>query len=253
LPDQTQTNSAVFHYFGNLRKLLKRDYRQDLITYRFKEHPGVKDAIEAMGVPHTEVDLIVANDLSVGFDYQLQHDDTIDVYPLNITLPQIQLHHLTPQQPGPATFILDVHLGKLARRLRLLGFDCHYQNDLDDAEIMQRSFAEERIILTRDRGILRHRKVVHGYLVRSDNVDEQVQEILTRFSLFNAIQTWLRCMTCNGLLEKVEKSTIVDRLEPKTRLYYDDFRRCTACDRLYWQGSHYEKIKDWLRGSGLHI
>lgn len=253
MTDNSQIHTASFRYFGNLTKLLKRDYQQELIVYRFKEHPAVKDAIEAMGIPHTEVDIVLANNESVGFDQQLQNGDAIDVYPLGCAIPSAQLLHLTPRPPAPSKFILDVHLGKLARRLRLLGFDCSYDNEMDDAEIMQRSFTERRIILTRDRGILKHRKVVHGYLVRSDHVDEQVQEILTRFSLHDAIQTWLRCMACNGLLEQVEKSEIMDRLEPKTRLYYDDFRRCTVCDRLYWQGSHYAKIRDWLAGSGLHI
>ena len=238
--------TGTFHFFGNLPKLLKRAYQQEPINYRFKEHPAVKDAIEAMGVPHTEVDIILANGDSVDFHYQLQDHDAIYVYPLGNRTTRQPLLHLTPQPPEPIRFILDVHLGKLARRLRLLGFDCTYQNDLDDAEIMQISLAEDRIILTRDRGILKHRKVLHGYLVRSDHVDEQVEEVLIRYSLTDSIQPWLRCMTCNGLLEKVEKTAILNRLEPKTILYYDIFHRCTNCDKIYWQGSHYKKIKDWL-------
>ena len=114
MSDEKDKNTATFRYFGNLPKLLKRDYQQELIAYRFKEHPGVKDAIEAMGIPHTEVDLIIANNLSVDFDYQLQHDDTIAVYSLHCPPPQVKLHHLTPQAPEPTTFTLDVHLGKLA-------------------------------------------------------------------------------------------------------------------------------------------
>jgi len=242
-PDQ---HAATFRYFGSLPELLKRAYRESPTIYRFREHPGVKDAIEAMGIPHTEVDLILANGQSVGFNYQLHHHDAIDVYPPSCPLPEAPLIHLTPTTPNPARFILDVHLGKLARRLRLLGFDTFYQNDLNDAEIMDMALANERIILTCDRGILKHRKVLHGYLVRSDLVDEQVHEILARYTLTEHIRPWLRCMACNGLLETVDKASIEHRLEPKTILYYNEFRRCRSCQRLYWQGSHFEKISDWL-------
>ena len=238
--------TASFRCFGNLPELLKRRYRDSSIEYRFKAHPGVKDAIESMGIPHTEVDVVFANGRSVDFRYQLQHLDAIDVYPLHCAVPAETMLHLSVSPVEPVSFVIDLHLGKLARRLRLLGFDCLYQNDFSDAEIMQLSFGQQRVILTRDRGILRHRQVVHGYLVRSDQVDEQVREVISRYQLFDQIRAWRRCMACNGLLEKIEKAAIVDRLEPLTRRYYLDFRRCRACNRLYWQGSHFEKISRWL-------
>lgn len=245
------TFAATFKYFGNLRELLKSRYREKPTTYRFKEHPGVKDAIEAMGVPHTEVDIILVNGRSVAFNYQLQHKDDLEVYPLGYAVKAKTLLHLTPAKPRPAHFILDVHLGKLTRRLRLLGIDSDYRNDFPDAEIMQRAFADNRIILTRDRGILKHRKVIHGYLVRSDHVDVQLGEVMQRFQLVEDVQPWSRCMACNGVLEPVEKNAIADRLEPKTRRYYEEFRRCTNCAQIYWQGSHFKKIKTWMAESGL--
>jgi hypothetical protein len=246
-PDTKDTPfTAVFRYFGNLQNLLKRKYCEGAIIYPFREHPGVKDAIEAMGAPHTEVNAILVNGSSVGFSYQLQNLDSIDVYPLFLSVPAKPLIRLSPPPPDPATFVLDVHLGKLARRLRLLGFDCLYQNDFTDAEIMQLSLEQGRIILTCDRGILKHRQVLYGSLVRSDQVDAQVREVLARYLLFDRIRPWLRCMSCNGLLERVEKAAIEHRLEPKTRLYYEDFHHCIDCDRLYWKGSHFEKINRWL-------
>lgn len=239
-------STATFRCFGNLPELLKRRYRHPSIDYRFKAHPGVKDAIEAMGIPHTEVDVILANGRSVDFKYQLQDLAVIDLYPLFCAVPVEAPLHLSPPPPNPATFVLDVHLGKLARRLRLLGFDCLYRNDFSDDTIMQLALDQERIILTRDRGILGHRQVVHGYLVRSGQIDEQVREIFSRYLLLERIQAWLRCTICNGLLETVEKAAIVERLEPKTKLYYTDFHRCRVCDRLYWQGSHFAKLNRWL-------
>ncbi len=243
--------AATFRYFGSLPELLKRRYREGPIVYRFREHPGVKDAIETMGIPHTEVDAILVNGHSINFNYQLQHHDSVDVYPVSAQLPEVSIILLSPIPPDPATFILDVHLGKLARRLRLLGFDCTYRTDFTDAEIMQLSLAEGRIILTCDRGILKHRQIRNGYLVRSDQVDQQVREILARYLLFDQIRAWRRCMACNGLLEGVAKAAIEDRLEPKTRLYYEDFHRCLNCDRLYWQGSHFEKLNRWLANLGI--
>jgi uncharacterized protein with PIN domain len=237
---------AAFRCFGGLQNLLARRPREGAIEYRFRGHPGVKDAIEALGVPHTEVDAILVNGLSVGFDYQLQPGDAIAVYPVHAPVPAQPLRPLSPQPPDPAVFILDVHLGKLARRLRLLGFDCLYDNHYGDAEIVQLASARERIILTCDRGLLKHRQVRHGYLVRSDAVTVQVREVLARYQLAAQVQLWRRCMSCNGLLARVDKSAVAHRLEPKTRLYYDDFHRCTACGRLYWPGSHYAGIERWL-------
>lgn len=237
---------ATFCCHGPLQKLLTRRDREGLIIYRFHDHPGVKDAIEALGIPHTEVDVILANGRSVNFKHPLCHGDVIDVYPPDTPVPAAALCHLSPEPPDPVTFILDVHLGTLARRLRLLGFDSLYRNDYSDAEIMRLSLAQGRIILTRDKGILKHRLVRHGCLVSSDRVDEQVRQILVRYRLYDRIRPWLRCMACNGLTERVDKAVVAQRLEPKTLLYYDAFQRCLACDRLYWQGSHFEKIAAWL-------
>jgi len=237
---------ARFRFHAGLQDLLVRRYRADLPIYRFRNNPGIKDAIEAMGIPHTEVDIIIANGQSVSFSYPLKDNDIIDVYPVFSDVPVASPLKLTSSPPDPVRFILDVHLGKLARRMRLLGFDICYRNDLDDTEIMEIAELEERIILTRDLGILKHRKVIHGYLVRSDHVDCQLREVLKRYELYEQIRLWTRCMVCNGLMERVTKAEAEPFLEPKTRLYYEDFHRCSNCGRLYWQGSHYGRIKQWL-------
>jgi hypothetical protein len=199
-----------------------------------------------MGVPHTEVEVLLANGHSVGFDYQLQHDDVIDVYPLYTPVPIHPYRSLSAVTPTPVGFVLDVHLGKLARRLRLLGFDCLYRNDFADSEILRISLDDERIILTRDLGILKHRQVCNGYLIRSGKIEVQVREVLARYWLFDQIKPWRRCLSCNGLLGRVDKASILHQLEPKTRLYYEDFHQCAACGRLYWQGSHFEKMACWV-------
>lgn len=242
-PEQCE---ALFRYFGALPDLLRRKYRNGPVLYPFRGHPGVKDAIETMGVPHTEVDAILANGHSVDFTYPLQHGDLIEVYPVFTPVPVTPYLNLSAVAPLPALFVIDVHLGKLTRRLRLLGFDCLYHNDYTDHEIMQVSRQQERIILTRDLGILKHRQIVHGYLVRSGQVDEQVREVLTRYRLYGQIKPWRRCLHCNGLLKPVTKASIQHQLELKTRLFYNEFDRCAMCGHIYWHGSHYEKMARWI-------
>ena len=239
-------NVAKFLFLGGLESLLAPKYRTTPVVYSFRNNPGVKDPIEMMGIPHTEIDVILANGRSVGFDYQVAHGDTIAVYPLFFPVPTTPLVRLSPDIALPAAFVLDVHLGKLARRMRLLGFDTLYRNDFTDAGIIQLALEQGRVLLTRDLGILKHRCLSLGALVRSDCVDEQVQQVLTRYRLHGQIRPWLRCMLCNGLIERIAKDKILHLLEPKTRCYYEEFHRCTDCGRLYWQGSHYAKLEKWL-------
>ncbi|MCK4535740.1 MAG: Mut7-C RNAse domain-containing protein, partial [Desulfuromonadales bacterium] len=143
-------------------------------------------------------------------------------------------------------FILDVHLGKLARRLRLLGFDCLYRNDYADDDIVWIAHEEDRIILTRDRGLLKRKMVEQGCLLNSNWPDEQLAAANQRYGLIDRIKPLGRCPSCNGLLQPVEKEQVADRLQPKTLLYYETFRLCTDCGQIYWRGSHTERILRWI-------
>lgn len=147
----------------------------------------------------------------------------------------------------PPAFVLDVHLGKLARLLRMLGFDTRYRNDYSDPEIINISLREKRFILTRDRGILENRAATRGYFVEAIDPETQLQEVLRRFGLRPHIRPFHRCMVCNGIIAPVEKQAILAQLEPKTIRYYEDFYRCRSCGKIYWKGSHYEKMEIFLR------
>lgn len=204
---------------------------------------SVKDVIESYGVPHTEVEVIIVDGEAVGFDYRPAAGDRISVYPVFEALDITPLVRLRPGPLRRTRFVLDGHLGKLARRLRLLGFDCAYANDPTDDRLAQIAVAERRILLTRDRFLLRRRTVTHGYLVRSDLPDEQVREVVRRFQLTGSIEPFTRCPACNGLLRPVEKSAIEHRLPPRTRRYYDDFRTCPDCARDYWRGAHHARLE----------
>jgi uncharacterized protein len=240
-------NTAEFRLYEELNDFLLPEYYKQSFPYTFNGHPAIKDSIEALGVPHSEVELIIVNGGSVGFDYQLQNHDRVSVYPvfesLDIT-PLVQLRERPLRNP---CFILDVHLGKLARLLRMLGFDSLYRNDFTDQEIIAISAHEKRIILTRDIGLLKNGAVTHGYWVRSTHPEEQIRELVHRLQLHSLIHMFSRCMNCNGLLQPVAKNAIESCLPPRTARYYHNFYQCNTCGNIYWQGSHYIKMVEKIR------
>ncbi len=240
--------TAAFRFYAELNDFLAPAQRQRSLPYRFSGHPGIKDPIEVFGVPHTEVELIIVNGQPVGFDYQLQTGDRVAVYPVFESLDISPLLKLREKPLRNPRFILDVNLGKLAKRMRLLGFDCLYRNDYRDAEVVNIAVNEQRIVLTRDRRLLYAKHISHGYWVRAVDVYSQVDEVLRRFDLYSSIQPFARCLVCNGVLAPVAKADILERLEPKTRLYYEDFYRCTDCQRIYWEGSHMQDMRQRCAG-----
>jgi len=239
--------TAEFRFYEELNDVLPAERRKRSFAYAFHGTPAVKDAIEAIGVPHTEVDLILVNGVSVGFDYRLQAGDRVSVYLVFESLDIGPVTRLRPQPLREPKFVCDVHLGKLARRLRLLGFDVAYRNTATDPEVVETALAEQRSILTQDRGILKLKKVTHGYLVRSPHVHEQVVEVLRRFDLLARIDPFSRCTQCNGLIRAVDKAEVEGDLPPKTREYYHEFFRCEACGKVYWKGTHFSRMEAEVR------
>jgi uncharacterized protein len=201
------------------------------IARQLREKTSVKDAIEACGVPHPEVGVILCEGAAVDFRHQLDRAAVVDVYPADD--PSVKC----------TRFIADGHLGKLTRDLRLLGIDVEYTRDADDHELVRRSAAEERALLSRDRRLLMHAAVHHGYFPRSQVPAEQTLEVIRRFRLTSVLQPFTRCLPCNGLLEQVEKSAVLDQLEPLTKRYYEAFRRCTRCGQIFWSGSHFTRLQ----------
>ncbi len=240
-------HTATFRFYAELNDFLAAEADGRELTYRFKGHPSVKDAIEAQGVPHAEVELILANASSVGFDYQLQDGDRLSVYPVFESFDVGALIKLREAPLRRNRFVVDVNLGKLARWLRLLGFDTLYSNDFADAEVVRLAAEQDRIVLTRDRRLLHHKAVTHGYWVRSVDPERQVAEVVRRFQLERAVMPFHRCLKCNGLIRPVDKRAVVDRLEPKTRRYYDEFHQCSQCGKVYWQGPHYGRLEETVR------
>lgn len=243
-------HTARFRFYEELNDFLPSQKRKQRFEYRFDGKPAVKDAIEAIGIPHTEVDLIVLNGTSVDFKTPLRDGDEVAVYPVFEAMDLTPIIRLRPKPLRRTRFILDGHLGKLARYLRLLGFDSLYRNDYRDDEIILIANRERRIILTRDIGILKTASVTRGIWIRSQRPDEQVKEVLDRLDLKSQVDPFKRCMVCNASVQPVAKEAIVHRLKPRTKRYYDTFVECRKCGHIYWKGSHHEnmaaKIEQWL-------
>jgi len=239
-------NTSTFRFYAELNDFLPSEKRQRVIGYEFRGNPAVKDAIEALGVPHTEVDVVLVNGCSVDFAYHLRLGDRVAVYPvfesLDIT-PLVRLRHRPLRRTA---FLTDVHLGKLTRLLRMLGVDTAQSDALEDAQIVTTAVKEARIILTRDRQLLKHSAVTHGYWVRSTQPLEQAREVVRRFDLSSQVQPFRRCLSCNGLLSPVDKQDVLPRIPPKTALWQDDYYVCADCNKLFWRGTHFPKLQSMI-------
>lgn len=239
-------HQVYFRFYAELNELLPPTKRGSCFLHGLDPAASLKDVIEALGVPHTETGLILINGESVDFSCPLNDGDRISVYPIFRSLDINPLTRVRPAFKGERRFVLDNHLGKLAAYLRMLGFDSLYRNDYRDEELARISANQQRTLLTRDRGLLKRSIVIHGYLVRETHPQHQMMEVLSRFDLFASLSPFRRCLHCNAPLQTVPKELINDRLLPKTRQHYDDFHICRECDRVYWKGSHYQRMQSLI-------
>jgi uncharacterized protein len=229
------------HFHGDLSIFLRSRADDAVIERPLAEKTSIKDVIESCGVPHPEVDLILVDEQAVGFNHTLTNDTKVEVFSI-----ENRGTHRTEkglQTIGIESFVSDGHLGGLTRNLRLLGFDVAYPKNADDRQLLEVMARENRALLTRDRRLLMHRIVKHGYCPRSQNADEQTIEVVRRFDLSELIAPFTRCLRCNAPLEEATKAEIIDKLEPLTKIYYDQFRRCPDCKQIYWSGSHFPKLQ----------
>ncbi len=237
-------SGVILRFYGELNDFLPSDQRQVDISVPTDPSVSVKHLIESMGVPHTEVDLILINGEFAGFDASVQPGDRISVYPVFESLNIQEISRLRPQPLRIIRFVADGHLGRLAAYLRLLGFDTLYDHNADDPDLASISRTEKRILLTRDRGLLMRNEVTHGYFVHSIRPMEQIKEVIHRFDLWEALQPFRRCLRCNGILIPVEKSDVLDRIPERSSQYYTEFHQCPDCGGIYWKGSHYRRMQD---------
>lgn len=244
--------TAHFRFYEELNDFLPPERRKREFAVPCAQAATVKHMIEALGVPHTEVELILINGASVAFERLLQDGDRVAVYPrfeaFDIT-PLLRVRERPLREPR---FVADCHLGGLARLLRMAGFDTLFRNDFADPELAALSIDEQRILLTRDRDLLKRRGITHGCYVHALKPVRQFQEIVQRLNLAGACRPFSLCLECNAPLRPVDKIEVIDRLPPSVRAGHDHFFTCERCRRIYWRGSHWQRMRALLAGAGIN-
>jgi len=242
--------SAEFRFYEELNDFLPPRLRKQSFQVEIDRARSVKDAIESVGVPHTEVELILVDGISVDFDCVIRGGERVAVYPEFERLDVGPLLRLRERPLREPRFVADVHLGKLARHLRMAGFDCLWSNDFSDDEIIGYSLAQKRTILTRDKGILKRRIVSRGHFVRETDAGAQFAEVLHAFQLETMLQPFTRCRECNVELTEVERERVLESLPDGVGRLHERFKFCSGCGRVYWQGTHYESMMRMLARAG---
>jgi len=235
-----------FRCYAELNEFLSRSRRWHTFRLAFNQPASIKDMVESLGIPHTEVDLILINGESVDFSHIVHNGDRVSVYPHFSIMDISNISRCHPPPLPAVRFILDGHLGRLSAYLRMLGFDCRYNNSLDDPTLADISASEQRILLTRDRKLLMRKQVVYGYYVRETHPRRQLLEILTRFRLHNRLSPFSRCMKCNSDLTAISKVEAIASVPPLAAARHDEFRQCLRCKKIYWQGTHFQRMKRFI-------
>lgn len=229
--------TAYFLFHGNLNGLFGDAAEQER-PFTFTLSPSLKDAMESMGVPHVEAGRLVVNGLPAGPGDPLRPGDRVEVFPV------------APGHSGVPAFVADSHLGKLVRELRLLGLDTLYHDTADEKELVRVSLESGRVILTRSLRVLKYSALREGCLIRSEDPVHQLREVTERYELHRCARPFTRCLNCNGLIRAAGKEEVLDVIPPLTARYFDEFFRCTSCGKVYWKGSHYDRMLEFLRNQG---
>ena len=234
---------ASFRFYEELNDFLAPAHRQRAFEARCARAATVKHMIEALGVPHTEVELVLVNGESVGFDRLLANGDRVSVYPRFETFDVTPLLRVRDTPLRVTCFIADAHLGGLARLLRLTGFDTLYDNHYDDAELVAIATREGRTALTRDRELLKRRELTHGCFVHALKPEQQAAEIFERLDLARSARPFSLCLECNAPLRPIDKADAAHRLPADVRARHDRFSTCDRCQRVFWEGSHWRRMR----------
>jgi hypothetical protein len=238
--------TVTFRFYADLNDFLPPGQRQATLVCDVRGRASVKDLIEAHGVPHPEVDLVFVNGRAVDLTYVVQPGDRVSVYPGFSALDAPSEARLLPAPPADYRFVADAHLGRLAAYLRLLGFDTLYRNDYDDAELAAVSASEDRTLLTRDVGLLKHGAVRRGCFLRETDPGRQLTEVVARYRLRFRARPFTRCLRCNTLLRPADKERVASLVPPRSRERFEEYSLCTTCGRVYWKGTHYERMRRFV-------
>ena len=235
--------TATFRFYEELNDFLAPERRKREFAAPCARAATTKHMIEALGVPHTEVELILVNGESVGFDHVLRDGDRVAVYPKFEAVDITPLLRVREHPLRSLRFVADAHLGGLAHLLRMTGFDTLYDNHFRDDAIEAIAAREGRIVLTRDRELLKRRWITHGCYVRALRPAEQLREVFARLDLARSARPFTLCLTCNAPLRGIDKALVLDRLPPSVRVRYDRFSTCDRCRQVFWEGSHWQRMR----------
>ena len=236
--------SVITLFFsGNLLELLAIAPQNGSLHYSLARRASIKDIIESQGVPHTEVGTLLVNSSEIDFSYLPLHRDQIEILPLSPVVDVLTPTILRPTPLPKISFAVDVNVAKLAPLLRMVGMDCWYENNVADRTLADIAHDQQRILLTRDTLLLKRKQVVYGHLVRTQQPAQQLREIIDLYGLQPLMNPFSRCMRCNGELREASKTQIHHRLEPLTKKYYDTFHQCGECGKIYWAGSHRQRMQ----------
>jgi len=235
--------ACEFRFYEELNDYLPPQLRKRSFTRPIAGTPAVKDAIEALGVPHTDIDLILVDGRSVRFSHRLRGGERVAVYPVFERFDISPVYRLRPRPLREPRFVADVHLGTLARYLRLLGFDTRYRNDLDDVQLSRIAGRGRRILLTRDVGLLKRTAVLRGHWLRATDPERQLQEVVGALQLQRGLRPFTRCMSCNGRLATMVRAEAEGRVPLRVYRRFRAFARCRRCTRIYWRGTHFQRLQ----------
>ena len=238
---------GTFRFYEELNDFLPKHKRKTEFEATFKGKRSIKNMIEALGVPHTEIDLILVNGNSVDFNYILQDEDRVSVYPVFESLNITNVTRLRKIPLRRNKFIADINLGDIVKYMRILGLDLYYDPLLSTREIVEISKRENRIILTKSRKLLKFKEVSHGIFIRPGTTEEQIRRIIDYLDIKDNIKPFSRCIRCNTLLNIVAKEKILDRIPPKTKEFCNEYVQCHSCDKIYWKGTHFIHMKMVVR------
>jgi len=237
---------TTFRFYEELNDFLPKQRRKADFEASFEGKRSIKDMIEALGVPHTEIDLILVNGKSVDFGYSVQDGDRVSVYPVFESLNIENVQHLRQIPLRRTRFVADINLGDIVKYMRALGFDVHFDPLLSNKEIIRISKKHDRIILTKSKQLLKFKEVTHGIFIRPGTYEQQISRIIDYLDIRHRITPFSRCLRCNGLLKSIPKESIVERIPPRTKEFCNEYVHCESCDKIYWKGTHYMKMQKVL-------
>lgn len=243
LSHKSLSKAISFRCYAELNDFLSAERRQKSFVLSLKTPVTVGEAIEYLGIPFSEVDLVLVNSRSAAKSQRLYENDRVSVYPAFESFDISSLKSSRQKPLRKTYFILDAHLGKLAKYLRMLGFDTLYRNDFGDEEIIEIAARENRIILSRDKLLLGSDRITRGYYVRATEKHAQLKEVVSKFDLYSQFRSFTRCMTCNTALIPKNKEEVLDKVDADTARIFNEFFWCPACEKVYWRGSHFERME----------